>query len=149
MLGTEGPKSSDPARYIRFIYNRIILENATVRAAAVSALAAFGAQVESLRSRIIMLLRRTLQDNDDEVRRSAPPSFSRCHSHTLEPAPLWPSALHAHVHTFCGCDVRSTHLHTCAWYCWRAPVSGSMTRAADRDDSVCECQLLCVNLAVC
>ena len=68
VLGTEGPKAADPARYIRFIYNRIILENATVRAAAVSALAAFGAQVESLKPRIVMLLRRTLQDNDDEVR---------------------------------------------------------------------------------
>jgi hypothetical protein len=32
-------------RYIRYIYNRIILENATVRAAAVSALANFGAKV--------------------------------------------------------------------------------------------------------
>ena len=61
VLGTKGPKSSDPARFIRFIYNRIILENATVRAAAVSALAAFGAQVPSLCDRIIMLLRRTLQ----------------------------------------------------------------------------------------
>jgi hypothetical protein len=34
-----------PCRYIRYIYNRIILENATVRAAAVSALANFGAKV--------------------------------------------------------------------------------------------------------
>jgi hypothetical protein len=34
-------------RYIRYIYNRIILENATVRAAAVSALANFGAKVRS------------------------------------------------------------------------------------------------------
>ena len=31
------------ARYIRFIYNRVILENEIVRAAAVSALAKFGA----------------------------------------------------------------------------------------------------------
>ena len=43
VLGTEGPKTKDPSKYIRYIYNRIILENATVRAAAVSALASFGA----------------------------------------------------------------------------------------------------------
>lgn len=55
-------------RYIRFIFNRVILENATVRAAAVSALARFGAAVESLRPRVVVLLKRALFDNDDEVR---------------------------------------------------------------------------------
>jgi hypothetical protein len=54
-------------RYIRYIYNRIILENATVRAAAVSALARFGAQVPQLTPRVEVLLRRALYDNDDEV----------------------------------------------------------------------------------
>ncbi|CAI5952905.1 unnamed protein product [Closterium sp. NIES-65] len=68
LLGNEGPKTPEPARYIRFIYNRVILENATVRASAVSTLAKFGAQVEALRPRIVTLLRRCLYDNDDEVR---------------------------------------------------------------------------------
>lgn len=99
-------------RYIRYIYNRIILENATVRAAAVSALANFGAkvgvswclthslpyacfaqaipgyptgavhgsksafaaplcppalQVPELCPRVVVLLKRALYDNDDEV----------------------------------------------------------------------------------
>jgi len=45
LLGQQGPSTSDPAKYIRYIYNRVILENATVRASAVSALAKFGAQV--------------------------------------------------------------------------------------------------------
>lgn len=67
LLGVEGPKTKDPAKYIRFIYNRIILENATVRAAAVSSLAKFGALVEDLRPRIRVLLSRALHDNDDEV----------------------------------------------------------------------------------
>ena len=67
LLGTEGPHTADPAKYIRFIYNRIILENATVRAAAVSSLAKFGAHCESLRPRIVTLLQRALYDNDDEV----------------------------------------------------------------------------------
>ncbi|KAL3843464.1 hypothetical protein ACJIZ3_000867 [Penstemon smallii] len=67
-LGNEGPKTSDPSKYIRYIYNRVILENATVRASAVSTLAKFGAMVDSLKPRIFVLLRRCLFDNDDEVR---------------------------------------------------------------------------------
>ena len=42
MLGAEGPKAPNLTKYIRFIYNRVVLENATVRAAAVSSLAKFG-----------------------------------------------------------------------------------------------------------
>eukprot|EP00803_Ostreobium_quekettii_P000175 evm.model.scf_4418.1 EVM.evm.TU.scf_4418.1 scf_4418:1497-6935(-) len=68
LLGMEGPTTADPPRYIRFIYNRIILENATIRAAAVSSLAHFGASCEELRPRILTLLRRTVYDEDDEVR---------------------------------------------------------------------------------
>jgi len=32
LLGREGPRTPQPAKYIRFIYNRIILENPAVRA---------------------------------------------------------------------------------------------------------------------
>lgn len=67
-LGNEGPRTSDPSRYIRYIYNRVILENSTVRASAVSTLAKFGALVEGLKPRIFVLLRRCLFDTDDEVR---------------------------------------------------------------------------------
>ncbi|VAH16461.1 unnamed protein product [Triticum turgidum subsp. durum] len=67
-LGNEGPKTSDPSKYIRYIYNRVILENATVRASAVSTLAKFGALVDALKPRIFVLLRRCLFDGDDEVR---------------------------------------------------------------------------------
>ena len=45
-----------------------MLENATVRASAVSALAKFGIQNDYLRTSIIVLLQRCLYDNDDEVR---------------------------------------------------------------------------------
>ena len=48
-LGNEGPKTADPSKYIRYIYNRVILENATVRASAVSALAKFADLAESLK----------------------------------------------------------------------------------------------------
>jgi len=68
LLGEEGPKTLDPARHIRVIYNRVILENATVRAAALSALARFGLECENLRESVIILLRRALYDSDDEVR---------------------------------------------------------------------------------
>ncbi|KAJ7558871.1 hypothetical protein O6H91_04G059500 [Diphasiastrum complanatum] len=68
LLGLEGPKTSDPSKYIRYIYNRVILENATVRASAVTALAKFGLTIDALRPRVLVLLRRCFYDNDDEVR---------------------------------------------------------------------------------
>ena len=55
-LGIEGPNTSDPSKYIRYIYNRVHLENATVRAAAVSTLAKFGFMVESLKVCTVLLL---------------------------------------------------------------------------------------------
>ncbi len=67
LLGSEGPKTSNPTRYIRYIYNRVILENATVRAAAVSALARFGALCDDLLPNILVLLTRCTMDGDDEV----------------------------------------------------------------------------------
>merc|ERR550534_656031 len=68
LLGAEGPKTSNPARYIRYIYNRVLLENATVRAAAVSALARFGALCDDLLPNVLVLLTRCQMDADDEVR---------------------------------------------------------------------------------
>mmetsp|Transcript_17275 Transcript_17275/g.55076 ORF Transcript_17275/g.55076 Transcript_17275/m.55076 type:complete len:917 (+) Transcript_17275:37-2787(+) len=68
LLGVEGPSTQEPSKYIRFIYNRVVLENATVRASAVSALAKFGISIAYLRPSITVLLQRCLYDNDDEVR---------------------------------------------------------------------------------
>eukprot|EP00053_Salpingoeca_punica_P013887 m.126017 g.126017 ORF g.126017 m.126017 type:complete len:874 (-) comp16328_c0_seq3:294-2915(-) len=68
MLGQQGPRSPVPSKYIRFIYNRLILENSTVRAASVSALTKFGAQCEGLKESVCTLLRRCIFDGDDEVR---------------------------------------------------------------------------------
>ena len=56
LLGQHGPTCEQPAKYIRFIYNRVILENEIVRAAAVSALAKFGA-VDSLTDSGMVILR--------------------------------------------------------------------------------------------
>jgi len=63
-----GPKTRSPARYIPFIYNRVILENATVRSSAISVLSKFAAHCPSLRSSIFGLLKHSLNDEDDEVR---------------------------------------------------------------------------------
>jgi len=68
LLGQEGPRTANPCRYIRFIYNRVLLENATVRAAAVSALARFGALCDDLLPNVLVLLSRCMMDSDDEVR---------------------------------------------------------------------------------
>ena len=68
LLGKEGPKTQHPSKYIRYIYNRIILENSIVRATATTALAKFGVLLEELRPNIVVLLRRCMNDSDDEVR---------------------------------------------------------------------------------
>ncbi|OWK02870.1 COPG1 [Cervus elaphus hippelaphus] len=57
LLGQEGPRTSNPSKYIRFIYNRVVLEHAEVRAGAVSALAKFGAQNEEMLPSILVLLK--------------------------------------------------------------------------------------------
>lgn len=67
VLGQEGPKTNEPSKYVRYIYNRVILENAIVRASAVNALARF-AKVPALTTSIQTLLQRCLGDPDDEVR---------------------------------------------------------------------------------
>ncbi|KAI8910146.1 adaptin N terminal region-domain-containing protein [Gorgonomyces haynaldii] len=68
LLGQEGPKTQHPTRYIRYIYNRVILETAIVRAAAVSALGQFACRLPETKSSILVLLDRCTDDVDDEVR---------------------------------------------------------------------------------
>lgn len=64
LLGVEGPKAPQPSKYIRYIYNRVILENAIVRAAAVSSLAKFGVNVaeSGVKSSIKVLLTRFVRN---------------------------------------------------------------------------------------
>lgn len=68
IIGRQGPKARQPSRYIRYIYNRVILESGPVRAAAVSAVARFGAARPELLPNIRVLLARCQLDDDDEVR---------------------------------------------------------------------------------
>ncbi|CAF3417823.1 unnamed protein product [Rotaria socialis] len=59
LLGREGPRATTPAKYIRYSYNRVILENAPVRAvvAAVSALAKFDDEVRDRATLYYQLLK--------------------------------------------------------------------------------------------
>lgn len=70
LLGREGPHTSAPEKYIRYIYNRLIQERPPVRAAAVSALARFAgsSSTPALRRSVAVLLQQSLADSDDEVR---------------------------------------------------------------------------------
>lgn len=98
LLGTLGPKTAHPSKYVRFIYNRIVLENPTVRAAAVSSLTKFGIECAGLTASIKVLLARSLFDSDDEVRDRV--ILSRC---MLEKGPVAATLL-ANATVF---DVRS------------------------------------------
>lgn len=70
LLGMEGPRTAQPTKYIRYIYNRVVLENAIVRAAAVTALAKFGVGQKDpeVKRSVHVLLTRCLDDLDDECR---------------------------------------------------------------------------------
>jgi coatomer protein complex subunit gamma len=68
LLTTYLRRTKTPARFIRYIFNRVILEQPRVRAAAVSSLAKFASTVPTLTDSILALMQRCLIDNDDEVR---------------------------------------------------------------------------------
>eukprot|EP00928_Gymnodinium_smaydae_P030557 TRINITY_DN2268_c0_g1_i3.p1 TRINITY_DN2268_c0_g1~~TRINITY_DN2268_c0_g1_i3.p1 ORF type:complete len:706 (-),score=200.90 TRINITY_DN2268_c0_g1_i3:471-2588(-) len=67
-LGEEVPNTAQPSKFIRFIYNRLILENALVRSATVDCLAKIAMKCPALRKDILLLLQFGEKDNDDEVR---------------------------------------------------------------------------------
>lgn len=68
LLGEEGPSSVHPMKYIRSIYNRMILETESVRASAVDALARYS----SIEADIVKtLLIQCVYDKDDQVRDKA------------------------------------------------------------------------------
>eukprot|EP00922_Rhytidocystis_sp_ex-Travisia-forbesii_P037490 GHVS01055868.1.p1 GENE.GHVS01055868.1~~GHVS01055868.1.p1 ORF type:complete len:859 (+),score=145.05 GHVS01055868.1:321-2897(+) len=67
-LGEQAPTTTCPSKYIRFIYNRLILENALVRVAGVDALTTIAQKCPGLRRDVMALLECCATDNDDEVR---------------------------------------------------------------------------------
>lgn len=92
-LGDRGPASPQPAQFIRYIHNRVILEAPPVRASAVTALAKFASRVPELRPSIVPLLARCVDDDDDEVRDRAALFLAMLGgSLPAPPAPATPSA---------------------------------------------------------
>ncbi len=71
VLGKEGPTANSPSQLVRYIYNRIILENAAVRAAAISALGEIAHKDSNLKKNILNLIKNSLNDVDNEVRERA------------------------------------------------------------------------------
>ncbi|KAJ7601371.1 hypothetical protein DFH06DRAFT_1408416 [Mycena polygramma] len=67
---SRGSQIGQPAQYIRFIYNRVVLENASVRAAAVASMAKFDVNStdEKLNKSPLFYLIGAWMDVDDEVR---------------------------------------------------------------------------------
>ena len=103
VLAQHGPDAVAPARFIRFIYNRIILEDACVRAAAVEALGQFAGRVESVRKSVVELLRRCLKDENDEVRARVVVALTGLQedaSMLFARLPLSPAQLHASLLAF-------------------------------------------------
>jgi hypothetical protein len=71
ILGKEGPSVKSTSQLVRYIYNRIILENSVVRASAISALGEIAYNDKALRQNILNLIKRSLNDIDNEVRERA------------------------------------------------------------------------------
>lgn len=87
LLGNEGPKTANPSTYVRYIYNRVVLENSIVRSSAVIALSKFALINDTeLTKSIKILLKRSLQDVDDEVRDRAVLSLKLLDSKDLNEA---------------------------------------------------------------
>ncbi|ELP85171.1 coatomer subunit gamma-1, putative [Entamoeba invadens IP1] len=66
-IGEEGPHSKKPMKYIRSIYNRLLLENPSIRAAAITTLSKF-AEIPELKKNVIEILKKCAYDDDQEVR---------------------------------------------------------------------------------
>ncbi|KAG0682206.1 coatomer subunit gamma [Pichia californica] len=87
LLGNEGPKATNPSTYVRYIYNRVVLENSIVRSSAVIALSKFALiDDKEMNNSIKILLKRSLQDVDDEVRDRAVLSLKLLESKDLAEA---------------------------------------------------------------
>uniref|UniRef100_A0A2K6UGF9 Coatomer subunit gamma n=1 Tax=Saimiri boliviensis boliviensis TaxID=39432 RepID=A0A2K6UGF9_SAIBB len=64
LLGQEGPKTTNPSKYIRFIYNRVVLEHEEVRAGRSKP----GARTTGMIRTTLCPGRRCVMDDDNEVR---------------------------------------------------------------------------------
>ncbi|KAL7715800.1 Coatomer subunit gamma [Entamoeba marina] len=67
VIAAEGPKANKPMKYVRAVYNRLLLEAPQIRAAAVTTIAGF-AKIPGYEERIGQLLKKCAYDDDKEVR---------------------------------------------------------------------------------
>lgn len=82
LIGDIGPDSKNATEMIRYIYNRLILENTVVRVACVGAFAKFAVKIDSCRKDIVDILKnKCCNDSDDEVRDRALVSLSLISAH--------------------------------------------------------------------
>ncbi|GIX64508.1 coat protein, gamma subunit [Babesia caballi] len=71
LLGDHVHKTKTPEAYVRFIYNRLLLENATVRHNGVEALNKIMGHCPALKDSVSMLMLPCLEDPEDELRERA------------------------------------------------------------------------------
>jgi len=71
LLAREAGNVANPAKFVRLIYNRFILEDSNIRATAISTLGKFALEKHSLIGQIRKILETALEDNDHEVRARA------------------------------------------------------------------------------
>ena len=107
VLAEYGPTAVAPSRFIRFIFNRIILEGASVRAAAVQSLGEFAGRVDSVRESVQELIRGCLTDESDEVRDRAVTALAALQAEPAEREkllfhhlPMSPKQLRASLQTY-------------------------------------------------
>ncbi|KAH0478788.1 MAG: hypothetical protein KVP17_001301 [Porospora cf. gigantea B] len=117
-LGRLAPQLENPGQVVRFIYNRLILENAVVRVSAVSALANVADECPSLREDLLVLLETTLRefvlpfpvDVDDEVRSVSRIYLQTCSRHDSDETSTTVSIADA-LETDVGCSVDKLAAH--------------------------------------
>jgi len=78
---------SEPRKHLRFILNRLHLDEGKIRAAAISCLGEIGSKVPSIRKECSSIVSSYVQDTDDEVRERA-----FFYSHLLDDSPAFKNA---------------------------------------------------------
>lgn len=71
LLAREAGNLTHPAKFVRLIYNRAILENSNIRATAITTLGKFSIEKHQLIPQIRRMLEEALEDTDQEVRARA------------------------------------------------------------------------------
>lgn len=71
LLGEEGAETSQPSKIVRYIYNRLVLENVRVRIACIDALTKIGVKQSNVAGGVVKIIEPLCEDPDDETRDAA------------------------------------------------------------------------------